>query len=153
MVESSNMPILSKENMTIKLERLMKDYGLSKVCYEAVIYHFLNYPPDMQKIAELIEPITIINEPGGTINIKVTEGVTQSDLEEFVNLNYSKVTKQEKKRLNIKSGLQEALIVHQRINKDKTYKEIQQEIDERYGEWKEDSNLRTIIAKYNQRIK
>ena len=153
MLESSGLQIISKVDMAKKLEGLMDRYGLSKTCYEAVIYHFLNYPPDMTKVVELIEPVKISTAKNGETIITIASQTTQSEVEEFIRLRYSKTVGPNDKRLNVRSKLQEAIIIDKRINKNKSYKQIQQEIDEQYGEWKEDSNLRTIIANYNKRIK
>lgn len=153
MLESSSVSTISKVDMTKKLKSLMNAYGLSDTCYEAVIYYFLNYPPDIKEVVKLIEPINIVVADNGEVSITIANKTTQSDLEEFIRLKYAKIVKPNTKRLHIKSKLQETLIIDKRINKGKSYRQIQAEIDEQYDQWKEDANLRTIIANYNKRIK
>lgn len=153
MLKSSGLPTISKIDMANKLEDLMDKKGVSEVCYDAVIYYFLNYPPEMSKILDLIEPITIQKHPNGSVSIEVDKNATQSDLEEFIKLKYSKAVKPNGKRLNIKSKAKEVMIIDSKINKGMSYKDIQDQLIDRYDVIKEDANLRTIISNYKKSIK
>lgn len=137
--------------MTI-LDFFMDDMNMSEVTRKAVVSFYATAPLDLDEAVKQIEPITIKQTARGA-RLDVAKGVTQSDLLEFIKLKYAKTTQANAQRLNTKAKLREIVVVDRRVNKERSFKQIQNEISDIYNQWVDDSNLRTIVSNYQKRIK
>lgn len=143
--------LLTNEEMTETIIGVARDYGLPEECWRAVIRYYSYPQPTLDEITAEIEPITISSTENG-IEISVSKYSTQSELEEFIRINYSKAVPPPTSRMRISKTVRNIQIVNKRLVHGQSYKEIAEYMLDN-GVDMEEPNIRSVVAAHKKRIK
>ena len=143
---------ISDKEIKTKLFALMIKHGLPKECWNAVLRYYTEPKAAMPEIFDLIEPIKIKKSTDGGIDIYVPAGSTQTELENFIKLKYSKYVNPSKRRLNAKAAVRKSLIIDYRINKKRRYSEIREYLFD-HGIEIDEPNIRSVVSNYKKSMK